>query len=99
MQAELQSRYLWLIVSGREHCPAQPADVKPQSLLVAEWKLEKKEYLDWLLRDEAAQGLMKGAAESSQWLHVTSVKIKGDVGSVESYVYDQSTTDQCALPL
>jgi hypothetical protein len=38
---------------------------------VADWKAEKKEYLDWLLRDQAAQGLMKGATESSQWLHVS----------------------------
>jgi hypothetical protein len=75
MQAVLQSRYLWLIISGREPCPEVLGDTKPQLMMVAEWKQEKKEYMDWLLRDKAAQGFMKGAVESSQWLHITSAKM------------------------
>ena len=31
----------------------------------------RKEYLDWQLRDEVVQGFMKGAAEPSQWPHVS----------------------------
>lgn len=70
MQAALQSRYLWLLVTGVEACPAQPADQKPKDQSEADYKQEKKEWLEWKLRDQAAQGLMKSAAESSQWPHV-----------------------------
>ena len=45
--------------------------MKPGNVPAAEWKAEKKENLNWLLRDQAAQGLTKGAANSSQWPHVT----------------------------
>jgi hypothetical protein len=71
MHSALQSQFLWLIVSSIETCPGKPADPKPSTMSVADWKAEKKEYLDWLLRDQAAQGLMKGATESSQWPHVS----------------------------
>lgn len=59
MQAALQSRLLWLLVKGDEPCPSKPSDVKPAPEMITEWKAEKREHLDWLLRDQAAQGLMK----------------------------------------
>ena len=67
MQATLQSHYLWLIVNGIETCPQAPS-LKTRT---ADAKAEKREYLDWLLHDQAAQGLMKGAMESSQWPHIS----------------------------
>jgi hypothetical protein len=38
--------------------------------MAAEYKAKCKEHLDWLLRDEAAQGIMKSACEGSQLPHV-----------------------------
>jgi hypothetical protein len=38
--------------------------------MAAEYKAECKEHLDWLLRDEATQGIMKSACEDSQLPHV-----------------------------
>ncbi len=71
MQAALQSRYLWLIVTGDESQPDKPdAESPKEAAALATWKSDKKEWLDWSLRDQAAQGLMKGAAEPSQWPHV-----------------------------
>ena len=61
MKAALQARYLWLVVSGDETCPAKPAATLPKETTAAEWKAEKKEYLDWCQRDQAAMGLKKGA--------------------------------------
>ena len=40
----------------------------------AEYKTEKKEHLEWLLRDQTAQGLMKSTAENTQWPHVRGKK-------------------------
>src|ERR1700675_344785 len=74
MQAALQSKYLWLIVKGTETSPSEPAATRPKEMLVAEYKAEKKEYLEWQLRDEAAQGVMKGACEDSQLPHVKDSK-------------------------
>ena len=74
MQSALQSKYLWLIVTSKEPSPPEPASIKPANLTAAEYKAEKKEYLDWLLRDEAAQGAMKGACEDSQLPHVKDTK-------------------------
>jgi hypothetical protein len=70
MQAVLQAKYLWLIVKGTETCPPTPADAKPATTTFTEYKAERKEHLNWLLRDEAAQGVMKGACEDSQLPHV-----------------------------
>ena len=38
MKAALQARYLWLVVSGDETCPAKPSETKPTDLTAAEWK-------------------------------------------------------------
>jgi hypothetical protein len=70
MQAALQAKYLWLIVKGTEACPPTPPDAKPAATTLTEYKAERKEHLDWLLRDEAAQGIMKGACKDSQLPHV-----------------------------
>ncbi len=75
MQSSLQARYLWLIVTGDESEPTKPKAEEPtEATALATWKAAKKEWLDWSLRDQAAQGLMKGAAEPSQWPHVASSK-------------------------
>ena len=78
MQASLQSCYLWLIVNGTESCPPTPS-TDPKRLTTPEGKLEKKGYLDWLLQDQAAQGLMKSATESSQWLYISKANISKEI--------------------
>lgn len=71
----LQVRYLWLIVTGDEPQPVKlDTEAPKEAPMLAIWKAEKKEWLDWSLRDQAAQGLMKGAAEPSQWPHVATSK-------------------------
>jgi hypothetical protein len=70
MQSTLQSKYLWLIVKGTETCLPAPPATRPTAQTVSEYKAERKDYLDWLLRDEAAQGVMKGACEDSQLPYV-----------------------------
>ena len=55
---------LWLIVTGDEDEVS-----KPDSAVVAkaaEYKAAKKEWIDWLSRDQAAMGCIKGACEDSQ---------------------------------
>ena len=78
MEAALQSKYLWLVVNGTETCPAAPPATKG-TMSLAEFKAEKKDYLDWLLRDEAAKGAMKGACEDSQLPHVKGSKTSKDM--------------------
>jgi len=73
MKATLQARYLWLVVSGDETKPTAPADAKPtQADELTAWKADRKEYLDWLQKDQAAQGLMKGASDPAQWPHIST---------------------------
>jgi len=74
MQSALQAKYLWLIVNGTETCPQKPDDKKPDNVSMADWKVEMREYIEWMSRDEVAQGLMRGAVEESQWPHVTASK-------------------------
>ena len=96
MQAALQSRFLWLIVSGMETCPALPTGA---AAATAEGKLEKKEHLNWLLCDQAAQRLMKGATESSQWPHISKATTAMQMWNTWRDVCDQPTKHQCLLPL
>jgi hypothetical protein len=70
MQSALQSKYLWLIVKSTETCLPAPLATRPTAQTISEYKAERKDYLNWLLRDEAAQGVMKGACEDSQLPHV-----------------------------
>jgi hypothetical protein len=77
MQSTLQAKYLWLIVRGTETCTPAPPATRPTTTTAAEYKAECKEHLDWLLRDEAVQGIMKSACEGLQLPHVkdcTSMK-------------------------
>jgi len=74
MQAVLQAKQLWLVVMGDECSPEKPAEMKPGSMSAANYKTEWKEYLEWLLRDQTAQGLMKSLAENTQWPHVKRKK-------------------------
>jgi hypothetical protein len=62
MKSALQSRYLWLIVTGDEDCPPE-AD---SSAKEAEQRTAKRDRLEWMLRDQAAMGNIKGACENSQ---------------------------------
>jgi hypothetical protein len=79
IKAALQSKYLWLIVSGDESQPPKPSDSLSEKGNAVEWKAEWKEYLDWMQRDQAAMGLMKGAMESSQLPHVHNSKSAKDM--------------------
>ncbi|KIJ96231.1 hypothetical protein K443DRAFT_67517, partial [Laccaria amethystina LaAM-08-1] len=75
MQSSLQAHYLWLIVTGDEPCPEKHSDTQPtEPTQLATWKAMKKEWLDWSLRNQAAQGLMKGATEPLQWPHIATMK-------------------------
>ena len=75
MQSSLQACYLWLIITGDEPCPEKHSDTQPTELIaLTAWKATKKEWLNWSLRDQAAQGLMKGVVELSQWPHIAQMK-------------------------
>jgi hypothetical protein len=50
--------------------PYQTNNYKACSLDTIRIQSRQKEYLDWLLHDEAAQGVIKGACEDSQLPHV-----------------------------
>jgi len=62
MKSALQSKYLWLIVTGDEDCPPEVGADASET----ERRLGRKERLDWKLRDQAAMGNIKGACETSQ---------------------------------
>ncbi|KIK23304.1 hypothetical protein PISMIDRAFT_100566, partial [Pisolithus microcarpus 441] len=51
MKSTLQSKYLWLVTDGREPCPSEPPEERLTKMSLAEWKAEKKEYLDWQLQN------------------------------------------------
>lgn len=79
IQAALQAKWSWLIVTGDEEKPTKPEKTCPEDVKPADWKAERKEYLDWLQRDQAAMGLMKGAMEPSQLPHVQSCESAKDM--------------------
>ena len=70
----MQAKQLWLVVTGEEFSPEKPAETKPDSISAVDYKAEQKEYLEWLLKDQAAQGLMKSMAKNTQWPHVKGKK-------------------------
>ncbi|KAJ8483002.1 hypothetical protein ONZ51_g4999 [Trametes cubensis] len=73
MKATLQSKLLWLLVEGSEPCPAKPEDSPPTDPeKLKEWKAAQKEYMEWTLRDHAAQGTMLVAADRSAQAHVST---------------------------
>jgi len=73
MQSALQSRLYWLIVTGDEEAPEKPDE---SSLLVTatQRKAAKKEWIEWLSRDQAAMGYIKGACEDAQLPYVIECK-------------------------
>jgi hypothetical protein len=79
MQAVLQAKYLWLLVKGSELYPTEPPVMQPASQTLSEYKADKKEYLDWLLQDEAAQGVIKGACEDSKLPHMKGCKMSKEL--------------------
>src|ERR1700730_9736057 len=66
MQSVLQSKYLWLVVKGMETCPAGPDAAPAIAIPDDKRKARIRDYLDWVSRDEAAQGLMHGATDETQ---------------------------------
>src|ERR1700731_1563996 len=62
MKSALQSKYLWLIITGEEECPPEPETTTPE----VEKRLARKERLEWKLRDQATMGNIKGACEDSE---------------------------------
>jgi hypothetical protein len=73
MQLALQSHLYWLIVTGDEEVPENPNE---SSLLVtdAQKKAVKKEWIKWLLRDQAMMGYIKGACEDVQLPYIVECK-------------------------
>ena len=69
MKAALQSKYLWLIITGDESCPPEAAPTASD----AEMRAIRKERLEWMLRDQAAMGNIKGACEESQLPFIETV--------------------------
>jgi hypothetical protein len=62
MKSALQSKFLWLIITGDEDCPpeADPTAKDPEV-----WAA-KRDRLEWKLRDQAAMGNIKSVCENSQ---------------------------------
>jgi len=50
MQSALQPHLYWLIVTGDEEAPAKP-NMSSLSMMDAQKKAAKKEWIEWLLRD------------------------------------------------
>jgi hypothetical protein len=62
MKSALQSKFLWLIVTGDEECPPEADPI----LKDADKRTAKGDRLEWMLQDQAAMGNIKGARENSQ---------------------------------
>ena len=63
---------LWLIITGDKDKVS-----KPDSAVVTkpiEFKTAKKEWIDWLSRDQVAMGCIKGACEDSQLPYIVECK-------------------------
>ena len=86
MQAALQLGFLLLLVSGAELCPSKPPDVKPSNIPAAEWKAEKKEYLNWLLRSGHPGVNERSCRELAVAICVKGRHLKGDVGHLANYI-------------
>ena len=87
MQSVLQAKYLWLVITGVEICPAKPADPSPESAPTEDYRTKLREYLDWVTRDGAAQGLMRSATDESQWPHVTNCETSKDMWDIWKQVH------------
>jgi len=89
MQSVLQSRERWLIVTGDEE-----ALEKPNSASVlhttAQLKTMKKEWLEWLSKDQVAMGYMKGACEDSQLPYVVRCQTLKDMWEQLKTVHQMS---------
>ncbi|KAG6328543.1 hypothetical protein ID866_10546 [Astraeus odoratus] len=49
MKLYLKSKYLWLITDGQETYTSKPKETQQKKLLTVEWRVEKRQYLDWQL--------------------------------------------------
>jgi hypothetical protein len=59
--------------------PTAPTTTISVGQTAVEYKAEKREYLDCLLRDEVAQGIMKGVCENLQLPYVKNCKLAKDI--------------------
>jgi hypothetical protein len=87
MKSVLQAKYLWLVVTGTEACPARPTDPSPETAPSDDDRTKLHEYLDWVTRDGAAQGLMRSATDETQWPHVTSCETSKDMWDVWKQIH------------
>src|ERR1700731_3990386 len=75
MRSVLQSKYLWSLIKGKEVCPATPTGSADGSPPKADELARVQTLIDeWEAKDEAAQGLMYGSTDESQWPHVSDCK-------------------------
>ena len=75
MRSALQSKYLWALVKGRETRLASLVTPPGGPALSAEETARVQTLIDeWEAKDEAAQGLMYGSTDESQWPHVSDCK-------------------------
>ena len=87
MKSILQAKYLWLVVMGTETCPERPADPSLESALSDEDHTRLREYLDWVTRDGAAQGLMHSSMDEMQWPHVSCCKTSKEMWDMWKQVH------------
>ena len=75
MRSALQSKYLWALVKGKETRPVSPVAAPGGPAPSAEEIARVEALIDeWEAKDEAAQGLMYGSTDESQWPHVSDCK-------------------------
>ncbi|CDO72101.1 hypothetical protein BN946_scf184962.g44 [Trametes cinnabarina] len=88
MKATLKLKMLWRIIDGSELEPAKPKGTSPSDPTTAKaWKAMQKEYMDWLLRDDTAQGTMLIAADKSAQTHIVDCKNAKEMWDTWKKVY------------
>jgi len=78
MQSMLQSHEHWLIVTGDEEALEKP-DLASILHMMAQLKTMKKEWLEWLSRDQAATDYMKRACKDSQLPYIVECQTSKDM--------------------
>lgn len=78
MQSSLQAKMYWLIVDGTEMKPDLP---NVQTMSPSEFRMAKKDWLDWMQQDQAAMGCIKGACEDSQLPFIIGCKSSSETWS------------------
>ena len=78
MQSALLSCECWLIITGDEEAPEKPNSASILHM-AAQLKTMKKEWLEWLSKDQAAMGYIKGACKDSQLPYVVGCQTSKDM--------------------